>query len=86
MTGFASAAPATVRAQINRGIAAARARQAANRVDTAVRDMPRRTANRFRAERLAEYRAEYESRAWGYVALGVAIGAVAVGIAVGVML
>lgn len=76
-SSFSTASPATVRAEINRGIAAARAQQAVRRVEAAVMDTPRRTASRFRAERLAEYRIEYETRAWGWLALGVAIGATA---------
>lgn len=72
---FATARPATVRAQIDRGVCAARAQQAARRVEAAVRDMHRRTAGRLRAQRLEEYATEYESHAWGWMVVGVAIGA-----------
>lgn len=83
---FSGAAPATVRAEINRGIAAARAQRAAQRVEEAVRDIPRRRASQLRADRLDEYRIEYETRAWGWLALGVAIGASVMLIALAVML
>ena len=77
---------AIARAEINRGIAAGRAYHDVRRVDAAVADLPRRAAARFRAERLAEYWAEYETRAWGYVALGMALGAAITGIAVGLLI
>jgi hypothetical protein len=84
-SSFSTAHPATIRAEINRGIAAARAQQAVRRVEAAVMDTPRRTASRFRAGRLAEYRMEYEDCRWALLGFGVAIGASVMLIAVAVI-
>lgn len=75
MNSFATANPSTVRAEINRGIQAARAQRDIERVEAAVADMPRRRASQLRAQRLDEHMAEYEDCRWALLGFGVAIGA-----------